>query len=268
MKNAQTDSSDYAATLYLWPQRTLYIGFIGHLSAMSNGAHTLLLGLDRELSVKVGEETVDARSFLIPAGVTYTAESHGQRIACCFLDPLGRDFCYHRQHMQPHGSGLFLNTEHEGEQLDVLAALFDSRAEAGQALEAITGLLFPSPDEDVNGYKPDDRVRRVVDSIRQDPVSNISNDSLAEAVGLSGDRLQRLFKDATGVPIRRYRLWARLFVISTLMAMGSSLTDAALSAGFSDSSHLTNVFRNMLGMSPSAVLRRSKQVRILVGQEP
>ena len=101
--------------------------------------------------------------------------------------------------------------------------------------------------------------------IRADPADNISNDELAARVGLSGARLQRLFKESTGIPIRRYRLWHRLFVTSSMMAMGSTLTDAALAAGFSDSSHLTHVFRSMLGMKPSMVLRRSRDMRILVG---
>ena len=130
------------------------------------------------------------------------------------------------------------------------------------------GVLFPAESDVVLGFEFDERVRVVIERIRQDPTDNLSNDALAETVGLSGDRLQRLFKDATGIPIRRYRLWHRLFVTSTMMAMGSSLTEAALAAGFSDSSHLTNVFRNMLGMSPSTVLRRSRQIRILVGSEP
>ena len=54
----------------------------------------------------------------------------------------------------------------------------------------------------------------LLELIRADPADNLSNEALAEQVGLSGDRLQRLFKQTTGIPIRRYRLWHRLFVTS------------------------------------------------------
>ena len=268
MTSAQPDAAGYAATLYLWPDRTLYLGLIGHLSPLCHAAHALVLGLDRDVCLNVDGRTVAARAMLVPAGLTYSAEFGDERIACCFLDPLGRDFCFHQAQMQRHESGLYLGGAHEGDQLDVLRSLCERGAGIQDTLSAISGLLFPTPDDTVPGFTEDARIAKVVALIREDPASNVSNDVLAEQVGLSGDRMQRLFKDATGVPVRRYRLWHRLFVISTMMAMGSSLTDAALGAGFSDSSHLTNVFRSMLGMSPSTVLRRSKQVRILVGSEP
>ena len=267
MTEAQTSADSYAATLYLWPQRTLYLGYIGHLSSLSHGAHTLLVGLDQPLAVTVGEEKLQARTVLVPAGVTYSAEVSEGRIGCCFLDPFGKDLRFHHARMSAHETGLWIASEREAEQLEALANLFDQQADATDALSVISGLLFPARGEAVDGFVPDERMRKIVECIRQDPTENVSNDELGEMVGLSSDRLQRLFKDATGVPIRRYRLWHRLFVISTMMGMGSSLTDSALAAGFSDSSHLTRVFRSMLGMSPSSVLRRSRQVRILVGDD-
>lgn len=267
MTTAQEHADQHAATLYLWPQRTLYLGYIGHLSSLSHGAHTLLLGLDQDLSVTIDGSTLVARSVLVPAGVTYSAEVSEGRIGCCFLDPFGKDFRFHSARMRAHQSGVLVQSARESEQLAALAQLFDDHADATRALQVIAGLLFPAPGELVEGFEPDERIRQIVECIRQDPTENISNEELGELVGLSSDRLQRLFKEATGVPIRRYRLWHRLFVISTMMGMGSSLTDAALAAGFSDSSHLTRVFRSMLGMSPSSVLRRSRQVRILVGAD-
>lgn len=257
-----------SATLYLWPQRTLYLGFIGPLSALTQGAHTLLFGLDGAIPFTVGDDTVTTRCALLPAGLTFSAQAGEGRIACCFLDPLGRDLLFHQSRMERHPSGLFLPGDFAQEQQQVLERLFQEQALADEAYAALQGILFPAADEVVPGFEADERVRQVIERIRQDPTDNLSNDALGDMVGLSGDRLQRLFKDATGIPIRRYRLWHRLFVTSTMMAMGSSLTDAALAAGFSDSSHLTNVFRNMLGMSPSTVLRRSRQIRILVGSEP
>ncbi|MGB1221987.1 MAG: helix-turn-helix domain-containing protein, partial [Alcanivoracaceae bacterium] len=261
MASTQSAQAGHAATLYLWPQRTLYLGLIGHLSPLCHAAHALVLGLDATVRVTVDGEVVEGRAMLVPAGLTYSADFQDEKIACCFLDPLGRDFCFHQSRMHRHPSGVYLNGAREQEQLATLTQLCDTEATANDALAAISGVLFPAPGDAVAGFRADDRIAKVVDLIRQDPGANVSNDWLAEQVGLSGDRLQRLFKDATGVPVRRYRLWHRLFVISNMMAMGSSLTDAALAAGFSDSSHLTNVFRNMLGMSPSTVLRRSRQVR-------
>lgn len=254
-----------ASTLYLWRQRTLYLGQLGHVSSMSQGAHTLLFGLDEPIPLTVDSQTFSARSYLIPAGSAFSADSRGKRIGCCFLDPLGKDLLFHLPAMAAESCGIYRDSRREADQLEMLCALHDGQAEAAEAYARLPGVIFPDDAELVAGFEPDARIARVVELIRSDPADNLSNEALAEQVGLSGDRLQRLFKQTTGIPIRRYRLWHRLFVTSSMMAMGSTLTDAALAAGFSDSSHLTHVFKSMLGMSPSSVLRRSRQVRILLG---
>ncbi|MED5388987.1 MAG: AraC family transcriptional regulator [Pseudomonadota bacterium] len=253
------------STLYLWRQRTLYLGRIGRVDPLSQGAHTLLFGLDGEIPLTVEGCRYAARSYLIPAGVTFSAHSGGRRIACCFLDPLGKDLRFHMPAMTAQACGIYRGGSREAEQLSVLRRLHDAQAEAADAYTQLQGVVFAEDAQVVVGFEPDARIARVVELIRQDPADNLSNEALAAQVGLSGDRLQRLFKQATGIPIRRYRLWHRLFVTSSMMALGSNLTDAALAAGFSDSSHLNHVFKSMLGMSPSTVLRRSRQVRILMG---
>lgn len=260
-----TPSEKTDATLYLWRQRTLYLGPLDYFSSLAQGAHTLLFGLDDEIPLTFSGENFRARSYLIPAGRAFSADSRGQRLACCFLDPLGKDLLFHSPTMTAHESGIFLNSSHEAIQLQILHELYRDGASAGPAYRALEGRLFPADSTSVEGFEPDERIAAVVELIRSDSAENLSNEALAEQVGLSSDRLQRLFKQATGIPIRRYRLWHRLFVTSSMMAMGSTLTDAALAAGFSDSSHLTHVFKSMLGMSPSAVLHRSRHVRILVG---
>lgn len=259
-------SETLPTTLYLWPQRTLFLGHIGPLAPLNIGAHTLLVGVDHPIPVTVGERTISSDLLLIPAGTCFTASSKGGRIGCCFLDPMGRDFRFHRNRMREEMGGLYV-ARHEGNpQHQILAQLHDEQASAAEAYARLEGSLFPASEERVVDFRSDERIEEVIFRIRSDPSDNVSNQTLADAVGLSGDRLQRLFKEVTGVPIRRYRLWHRLFVTSSMMALGSSLTDAALAAGFSDSSHLTHVFKSMLGMSPSTVLRRSQQIRILVGQ--
>jgi len=80
--------------------------------------------------------------------------------------------------------------------------------------------------------------------------------SLAEVaahVGLSNGRARHLFVEHTGMPFRTYRLWLRLMRAVELFAMGSSLTEAAHGAGFSDSSHLSRTFRRMFGIAADSL---------------
>ena len=80
--------------------------------------------------------------------------------------------------------------------------------------------------------------------------------SLADAathVGLSTGRARHLFVEQTGLPFRTYLLWRRLTRAVELFSEGSSLTDAAQGAGFSDSSHLSRTFRRMFGISADSL---------------
>ncbi|MEQ3725139.1 AraC family transcriptional regulator [Alcanivorax sp.] len=263
--NAHTQPDMPPSTLYLWRLRTLYVGYLGNRITFSAGAHALLFGLEDDVLLDVGGEKFRARTFLMPAGISFTADSQEKQIGCCFLDPLGRDYLFHKRLMQGCEPGFYCDSVLQDRQLAVLKCAYLDSLDADEVYRQLADLLFPAAGTAVEGFVPDARIACIIELIRSDPAQNYSNDDLARHVGLSGARLQRVFKEATGIPIRRYRLWHRLFVTSSMMSMGSSLTDAALTAGFSDSSHLSHVFQNMLGMSPSSLLNNSLHNRVLVG---
>jgi AraC family transcriptional regulator len=83
---------------------------------------------------------------------------------------------------------------------------------------------------------------------------------LADEVALSPSRLGTLFRRDTGIPVRRYQLWLRLIDAIEAHSDGTTLTEAAHYAGFSDSAHLSRTFRRMFGMPPSKL--RSEHVEI------
>jgi AraC-like DNA-binding protein len=78
---------------------------------------------------------------------------------------------------------------------------------------------------------------------------------VAAAVGVSVSRLTHLFTEQVGIPLRRYVLWLRLRMAITEVLGGADLTDAAHSAGFADSAHLTRTCRDMFGLPPSVLSR-------------
>ena len=76
----------------------------------------------------------------------------------------------------------------------------------------------------------------------------------ATEVGISSSRLTHLFTAQVGMPFRRFVLWSRIKTATEEVKQGRSMTDAAASAGFSDSAHFSRVFHDMFGLAPSAVL--------------
>jgi AraC-like DNA-binding protein len=71
-------------------------------------------------------------------------------------------------------------------------------------------------------------------------------------------RLQHLFRDQVGVPIRRYLLWHRYLTAMSLLADGASVTRAAHAADFADSAHLTRTAIQMNGFTPKRRRRHSR----------
>lgn len=75
---------------------------------------------------------------------------------------------------------------------------------------------------------------------------------LTSKVFLSPSRLSHLFKENTGVSLKKYLVWARLKkAIHFLLNDQTSFTAAAYQSGFYDQSHLSNAFKRFLGVPPS-----------------
>ena len=91
--------------------------------------------------------------------------------------------------------------------------------------------------------------------IRRSLDARITLAALARAVHLSPSRMAHRFREATGVPVRRYVLWCRLRAAADAAMRGASLTDAAHFAGFADSAHLSRTFRAMFGIAPSLLFK-------------
>lgn len=78
---------------------------------------------------------------------------------------------------------------------------------------------------------------------------------------LSESRFLHLFSEQVGTPWRGYLVWRRALVAATIAAAGVSLTDAAHSAGYADSAHLSRQFKALFGFTPSAAMNFSQFVQ-------
>ena len=73
----------------------------------------------------------------------------------------------------------------------------------------------------------------------------------------------RLFRDDTGIPFRKLRMWKRARRFLDLANGTTRLTDVALDLGYPDSSHFSNSIRRIFGMGP-ALIRAGGAQRILL----
>ncbi len=96
------------------------------------------------------------------------------------------------------------------------------------------------------------RTHRICEYINFNLDQNISLEALAEMAGLSTHHFARAFKQTVGMPPHGYVLQRRIeHAQQMLRNTDLPMSEIALSAGFSDQSHLARHFRRITGMSPS-----------------
>mgnify|MGYP000471008862 CR=1 FL=1 len=266
MLNSQNSNLSYAAQLYLWQKRTLYIGRFEEPLDLSQGAATLTVSLDQPFSfiTKNMANPIDCKSLILPAGLSVTIDTQDSLIANCNLDALGRDFLFLSPCAQKTIGKLGYELAQEDELISGFTHMFNSQMNSLEAFDYLDTLLKPKDALKVKCPPVDPRIEKVIERIQKTAADTITGEELAESVNLSIPRLAQLFKQQTGIPIRRYRLWHRLYLTAQNVGLGKNLTDAALDAGFTDSSHFAHTFRAMLGMTPSYVLSQINKTRIVI----
>jgi len=96
------------------------------------------------------------------------------------------------------------------------------------------------------------RVRRVMERMEAEIESDVGLRELASGVGLSPSHLSAVFVAAAGVPPRRWLLCRRVERARELLTRTRrSITDIALSCGFSSSQHFATVFKGQEGCTPT-----------------
>jgi AraC-type DNA-binding domain-containing proteins len=84
-----------------------------------------------------------------------------------------------------------------------------------------------------------------------------TSSDVAAVVGMSAGHFTRAFRVTQGISPRQWILRRRIErAQALLMAHDASLTDIALSCGFSEQSHFTRVFTRLVGVPPGAWRRR------------
>lgn len=91
--------------------------------------------------------------------------------------------------------------------------------------------------------------------------TRVSLRDLAAVSGLPPSRLLRAFARAVGLSPHAYQRQARLRHATALIRGGTSISDAALAAGFADQAHFTRLFRQTMGIPPGAYQRAYRRGR-------
>jgi AraC-like DNA-binding protein len=212
----------------------------------------LTLALDGAFTLEGHEhQATNVVAAAVAPDVEHAFEAHGSAVAHLFVDPDGHAGRELQRLLFSTGDNI---VPIDGSRLEALAARLhaalqtETRADADfiELGRSMLEQLAPGSDRD---ERPEVRVRRMSAWAAARLGTPISLADAAAHVGLSTGRARHLFVEQTGMPFRTYLLWLRLMRAVELFSGGSTLTDAAHGAGFSDSSHFSRTFRRMFGIA-------------------
>jgi AraC-like DNA-binding protein len=104
------------------------------------------------------------------------------------------------------------------------------------------------------------RLRRVVTYIGDHLDKILTNEDLAHIAGIPPGQFGKKFREATGISPQRWQMDARVRKAQRLMVGDprESLADIATIAGFSDQSHFTRAFLDVMGVTPTVWLHQRR----------
>ncbi len=241
MRRALRLSSDerrWTGCLALGPHWLLYAGAVGPTTEHRHHAVQVIAATNR-VTVTIRSEPVTAGLIVIPADVPHQIIDGTSNATVLFVDADALPATL------PAPSASLSEAIVDPEQVTYTDALRTAEA-------MLSAIGAPA----ASRQKLSDEVEAAIQLLDRDLAASAAG--VANHVGLSPGELSRRFSREVGIPFRSYRRWRRLLLAVEALAQGANLTDAAHSAGFSDSAHLTRTFRSMFGIAPSELTGTSQ----------
>ncbi len=227
----------------------VYDGPIGATAAHAHHAYQIVVSASGRLHLATRSERAAAEAAVIPPDELHAFEQSAPRAVLLYVAPesrVGRRLAA----LAPPRSRLATWIEAAASlgrvPLAELATSIEARAFADHLLDGLVGSVGPP-----RPWPP--AIQRLVTLLPGRLGDAVRLPALARELGLSESRLSHLVTEHVGIPFRPYLRWLRLVRATTEIARGSTITEAAYAAGFSDGPHLTRAFRRMFGIAPSDV---------------
>lgn len=238
------------STIAVWKDRIIWTSPAHTTDKSTRPAVVILIAATGQMTVGVGSRTLQGRAFLVGSDVTRTLKAEGG-VYSLHLDPVHRL----SRHLR---DGLLRGCEIVDMSDAVSPALAacvtqavgrpESCAESYRTSEIVLNALFPN----LVGVEPiDPRVDMAATWLRLHLPNKLDLAELAELCGLSPGRVSHLITQDLGLSPRRYLLWVKMRRAGEMFVRNIPLTAVAHEIGFSDSAHLSRVFKNYFGLTPS-----------------
>lgn len=244
--------------LLIWSTEVLFLGTcLNRQEPFRTTQELMVVCLQGNLKVKTGDgPPISTRTCLIPPGMWIDRnliQSQQAVVGIYFLAPFSQDYAALASRMPAVGAGIHCHHPDESALIQAMTLVRNQPVVTPrEARIRIRDALIAKPLQNLIFRDYDPRALTVAKRIRDELHQSPSLAELAEDVSLSESRLEKLFKEQAGLPITQYRVRYRVYISTIIMALGYSITEAALLAGFSNSAHLSRCYRQVNGVTPSS----------------
>ncbi|MCG8314329.1 MAG: AraC family transcriptional regulator [Pseudomonadales bacterium] len=259
------------ANLVLWFDSSMYIGPDVEPDLHKHNAVQCCIALEGKVAVSTdGKEWLESTAAIIGANVQHSVRSNG-KVLFLYLE---KESNIYQNIIDFHCGQVTCDIRSKPYQTDAKPLIDQINESFNQAvpsdktfehIKRMTLAFFGS--QLIVDRELDPRVTRALRFINTHPLATLTTDDIAHQAHLSVGRLQHLFKENIGIPMRRYILWLRIIAVIRMANKMTNLTEAVIEAGFSDSPHFSRTFKQMFGISPSHLLTNRENVSIHVLNE-
>lgn len=217
----------------LSPFRNSLLPVDAPLAPHANPVIGILIGRSGPVRLTLHGVAVEGDMLLIRPGVVHAIALPARGADILYLDGLAFPFDV------PLARAL------DGKLAELAGAVLDGADDAAAELRArLAGPAAPSSS----------CVAEAVRAIYADPMRRMAQGELARRLGMERTRALRHFRAATGQRFREFKRWSAMQHAAEQMKQGALVRTAAMDAGFADTAHLSRVFRETFGLTPSAAI--------------
>lgn len=252
------------ALLYLFDHQFLFLGKLQDNSEHKHHAVQLIVGLDGPVTLKFDSSIKSCHGVLIAPDTSHHVI--GSQIAQLHLliDNESATAKKLREKYFQEGNVAVFNDSHAQQLRKRVISCDIYELSCSDTSSLVIELLDTLLDLQSSAVKKthDPRIQNALEILYKSSLEQIAAADIARQVCLSESRFIHLFSEEVGIPFRKYILWLRINRAIQDTVSGMSLTEAAYSAGFADSAHLSRTFRSMFGITLSEILKNSRFVQV------
>jgi len=257
----------HTSELYIWNGLCVFWGTSFYTSPHSHNTLQVVFDIEKEFLVK--DANTEWRSYnavIIDANHRHQLDSNNSIQLFMYLEP---DSVFAQRFRQKYLQNspiqaLPLIKKEKGTQRFLKELLVKNHCvEMFEGCTEILQELLSEP----KGTALDKRVFLALDYITKSSVKDFKVKDIASASGLSESRLRHLFKEQVGQSIQSFVKWMRVIDALNDVLKGKKLVQTAYDHGFSDASHMTKSFVEVVGVPPSKIKTYEKTTKIRTCQD-